>query len=84
MKFIMEVKYHINFNYHGVKWGDNDGPPYTCMHWNDMLKVISAFEWFRCVQNCSSYQKERIALLKCLTFLLEREREREPDVSALL
>ena len=40
-----------------------------------MLKVISAFEWFRCVQNCSSYQKERIALQKVLTFLLEGERE---------
>lgn len=28
MNFITKVKYHINFNYHGVKWSDNDGSPY--------------------------------------------------------
>ena len=48
-----------------------------------MLKYVSVYESFLCIQNCRDYCKKRIALQKCLTFLLERERERESEKNPL-
>ena len=44
-----------------------------------MLKYISVFESFCCMNNWESYSKKRLALQKCPIFLLERERERERE-----
>ena len=44
-----------------------------------MLKYVAVYESFLCMQKCGSYCKKRIALQKCLTFLLERERDGERE-----